>query len=61
MMRKAQGAVEYLFMVAAVLIIVAIVIKYLRDAASAAGSTVSSGVAQLSQELNEQLQSAATE
>ena len=58
MRRKAQGAVEYLFMVAAVLIIVAIVVRYLRGAASTAGGTVSSGVTELSAELSEQLSAA---
>jgi len=58
MRRKAQGALEYLFMVAAVLIIVAIVVKYLRGAASTAGGTVESGVSQLSEELSEQLSEA---
>ena len=57
-MRRAQGAVEYLFMVAAVLIIVAIVVRYLRSAASSAGETISSGVTELSKELSEQLGSA---
>ncbi|WP_042680675.1 class III signal peptide-containing protein [Thermococcus paralvinellae] len=58
MMRKAQGAVEYLFIIAAVLIIVAIVIRFLRGSASTAGSTVESGVGAISSELSEQLQSA---
>ncbi len=57
-MRRAQGAVEYLFMVAAVLIIVAIVVRYLRSSASSGGGAIESGVTELSKELSEQLSSA---
>ena len=38
MKRKAQGAIEYLFMIAAALIIVAVVIRYLKSSGSTAGS-----------------------
>lgn len=37
MKRKAQGAIEYLFMIAAALIIVAVVIRYLRQSGQTAG------------------------
>ena len=53
MKRKAQGAIEYLFMIAAALIIVAIVIRYLRGSSSTAGETINSTKQQLNQSLSE--------
>ena len=58
MRRKAQGAIEYLFMVAAALIIVAIVIRYLRHSAEETGSTISSAQSAINSKLNEELNSA---
>ncbi|WP_048146944.1 class III signal peptide-containing protein [Pyrococcus abyssi] len=45
-MRRAQGAIEYLFMIAAALIIIAVVIKYLRGSAQTAGQQANETVAQ---------------
>ncbi|WP_223208999.1 class III signal peptide-containing protein [Pyrococcus furiosus] len=36
-MRRAQGAIEYLFMIAAALIIIAVIIRYLRETGETAG------------------------
>ncbi|WP_456365285.1 class III signal peptide-containing protein [Thermococcus sp.] len=58
MMRKAQGAIEYLFMIAAALIIVAVVIRYLRGSASSTGQTISSGQSQLNNAVSSELSSA---
>ncbi len=58
MMRKAQGAIEYLFMIAAALIIVAVVIRYLKGSASSTGSTISSGQSQLNNAVSSELSSA---
>ena len=53
MKRKAQGALEYLFMIAAALIIVFVVIRYLSGAGQTAGGAVNQTVQNLTQELNE--------
>ncbi|AEC52343.1 hypothetical protein PNA2_1428 [Pyrococcus sp. NA2] len=45
-MRKAQGAIEYLFMIAAALIIIAVVIKYLRTTGKTAGTQANETVSQ---------------
>jgi len=58
MRRKAQGAIEYLFMVAAALIIVAIVLKYLRISAKETGSTISSAQSAINSKLSQELNSA---
>ena len=58
MMRKAQGAIEYLFMIAAALIIVAVVIRYLKGSASSTGSTISQGQNKLNSAVNSALNSA---
>jgi len=58
MRRKAQGAIEYLFMVAAALIIVAIVIRYLRHSAEQTGKTIQNAEQQINNKLNEELNSA---
>ncbi|ASA77341.1 class III signal peptide-containing protein [Thermococcus sp. 5-4] len=42
MKRKAQGAIEYLFMIAAALIIILIVVRQLRGRTSAATDTINS-------------------
>ncbi|RLF89419.1 class III signal peptide [Thermococci archaeon] len=52
MKRKAQGAIEYLFMIAAALIIVAIVIRYLRSSSGSSGSLVSEKASQIESELS---------
>jgi len=58
MMRKAQGAIEYLFMIAAALIIVAVVIKYLKSSGTSTGKTISSGQSQLNKAVSSELSSA---
>ena len=55
MRRKAQTAVEYLFIIVAALIIVAITLKFLKRGGSGAGEAVESGVSAISSELSEQL------
>ncbi|WP_456367146.1 class III signal peptide-containing protein [Thermococcus sp.] len=58
MKRKAQGAIEYLFMIAAALIIIAIVIKYLRSSGKSTGETIQQGQAELNQKVSQELTSA---
>ncbi len=58
MRRKAQGAIEYLFMVAAALIIVALVLKYLRTSAKATGQMISKAQKTLNSKLSSELDSA---
>jgi len=58
MRRKAQGAIEYLFMVAAALIIIAIVIKYLKSSGKGTGETISSGQSAINSKLSQELNSA---
>jgi len=58
MMRKAQGAIEYLFMIAAALIIVAVVIKYLKSSGKSTGETISQGQEQLNTAVSKELSSA---
>ncbi|AMM53632.1 class III signal peptide-containing protein [Pyrococcus kukulkanii] len=48
-MRRAQGAIEYLFMIAAALIIIAVVIKYLRSTGETAGAQANNTVSQAGQ------------
>ncbi|ASJ17354.1 hypothetical protein A3L04_09870 [Thermococcus chitonophagus] len=48
-MRKAQGAIEYLFMIAAALIIIAVVIRYLRGTGETAGQQANQTVSQAGQ------------
>ncbi|AFK22291.1 class III signal peptide-containing protein [Pyrococcus sp. ST04] len=45
-MRRAQGAIEYLFMIAAALIIIAVVIRYLRSTGETAGQQANTTVSQ---------------
>lgn len=59
MKRKAQGAIEYLFMIAAALIIVAIVIRYLKGTGKSTGSAVSSAAENLTGQVSQELSSAA--
>ena len=58
MKRKAQGAIEYLFMIAAALIIIAIVIRYLKTSGKGTGSAISSGQSAINSKLSEELSSA---
>ncbi|EEB73109.1 class III signal peptide-containing protein [Thermococcus sp. AM4] len=58
MMRKAQGAIEYLFMIAAALIIVAVVIKYLKSSSKSTGQTIQQGQEQLNTAVSKELSSA---
>ncbi|NJE10116.1 class III signal peptide-containing protein [Thermococcus sp. MAR1] len=57
MKRKAQGAIEYLFMIAAALVIILIVVRQLRgkantakDVAEQSGEAASSNLSQMQQE-----------
>ncbi|WP_048148854.1 class III signal peptide-containing protein [Palaeococcus ferrophilus] len=52
MKRKAQGAIEYLFMIAAALIIVAVVIRYLRSTGSAAGGQAEQTVSDIGSQIS---------
>ncbi|HII61434.1 class III signal peptide-containing protein [Pyrococcus horikoshii] len=52
-MRKAQGAIEYLFMIAAALIIIAVVIKYLRGAGQSAGQQANSTISEAGKMISE--------
>jgi uncharacterized protein (UPF0333 family) len=58
MKRKAQGAIEYLFMIAAALIIIAVVIRYLRSSGKSTGETISAGQSAINKKLSEELSSA---
>ncbi|ACS33618.1 class III signal peptide-containing protein [Thermococcus gammatolerans] len=58
MMRKAQGAIEYLFMIAAALIIVAIAIKYLKSSGKSTGETIQQGQQQINNAVNSELSEA---
>ncbi|ASJ06968.1 class III signal peptide-containing protein [Thermococcus pacificus] len=58
MKRKAQGAIEYLFMIAAALIIIAIVIRYLRGAGESTGSTINQGQSAINSKLSQELSEA---
>ena len=58
MKRKAQGAIEYLFMIAAALIIIAIVLKYLKGTGKSTGTTVSSAASELGEGVKEEIESA---
>ncbi len=52
MKRKAQGAIEYLFMIAAALVIVLIVVRQLRGKGQSAEQTASTAESKISQELS---------
>ncbi len=58
MKRKAQGAIEYLFMIAAALIIVAIAIKYLKKSGSSTGETIQEGQQKINNAVNSALSEA---
>ncbi|WP_056933766.1 MULTISPECIES: class III signal peptide-containing protein [Thermococcus] len=58
MRRKAQGAIEYLFMIAAALIIIAIVLRYLRGTGTSTGSAVSSAASELTSQVASALKAA---
>ncbi|WP_258084561.1 MULTISPECIES: class III signal peptide-containing protein [Thermococcus] len=51
MKRKAQGAIEYLFMIAAALIIILIVVRQLQGRTSSATNTINSTANELNQSL----------
>jgi len=55
MKRKAQGAIEYLFMIAAALVIILIVVRQLRGKGSSAQQTASSAEGNISKELSEMM------
>jgi len=57
MKRKAQGAIEYLFMIAAALIIILIVVRQLRGRGSTASSTIQSAEGNISSELSSMMSS----
>ncbi len=52
MKRKAQGAIEYLFMIAAALVIVLIVVRQLRGKGTSAEQTASAAESKISEELS---------
>ena len=56
MKRKAQGALEYLFIIAAVLIIVFLAVRYILQTGSQATNLSNETVQNITQELNETLQ-----
>ena len=55
MKRKAQGAIEYLFMIAAALVIVLIVIRALRNRGNSANQIAANAETNISQTLNQQI------
>jgi len=57
MKRKAQGAIEYLFMIAAALIIVAVVIKYLKSSGSTAGSQANKTIGNIGNQISSAISS----
>ncbi|AIF69156.1 hypothetical protein PAP_03680 [Palaeococcus pacificus DY20341] len=57
MKRKAQGAIEYLFMIAAALIIVAVVIRYLRSTGSSAGTQAEQTVSDIGSQISSAISS----
>ena len=52
MKRKAQGAIEYLFMIAAALVIILIVVRQLRGKGSSAKQTANAAEQNISNELS---------
>jgi len=52
MKRKAQGAIEYLFMIAAALVIILIVVRQLKGRGQTAKSTASEAETSINSELN---------
>ncbi|WP_099210493.1 class III signal peptide-containing protein [Thermococcus henrietii] len=57
MMRKAQGAIEYLFMIAAALVIILIVVRQLRGKGSSASTTANTAESSIGSELNSMMSS----
>ena len=57
MKRKAQGAIEYLFMIAAALVIILIVVRQLRNKGNTAASAGNQAESEISQELSSMLSS----
>ncbi len=57
MKRKAQGAIEYLFMIAAALIIILIVVRQLRGRTKSATNTINGTGTELNSTLNQLNQS----
>lgn len=55
MKRKAQGAIEYLFMIAAALVIILIVVRQLRGRGSSAKSTASTAETSINNTLESML------
>ncbi len=55
MKRKAQGAIEYLFMIAAALVIILIVVRQLRGRGSTASNTASQAEGQINNTLNQMM------
>jgi len=53
MMRKAQGAIEYLFMIAAALVIILIVVRQLRGRGSSASNTANTAEEQINETLQQ--------
>lgn len=54
-MRRAQAAIEYLFMVMVVLMLIAIAIRYLKIASGTAGKSIVDGISTISSMLNEEM------
>ncbi|WP_297535898.1 class III signal peptide-containing protein [Thermococcus sp.] len=59
MKRKAQGAIEYLFMLAAALIIIVVVIRYIRSTGTTAGQQAQQTVKEVGSLVSSQISSAA--
>ncbi|GAB6135572.1 class III signal peptide-containing protein [Thermococcus prieurii] len=57
MMRKAQGAIEYLFMIAAALVIILIVVRQLRGKGSSASNTANKAEKLASEQLSSMMAS----
>ncbi|AEK72422.1 hypothetical protein GQS_02605 [Thermococcus sp. 4557] len=55
MKRKAQGAIEYLFMIAAALVIVLIVWRQLKNRGQSASDIADTAEQQISEELNSEI------
>ncbi|WP_297549678.1 class III signal peptide-containing protein [Thermococcus sp.] len=55
MMRKAQGAIEYLFMIAAALVIILIVVRQLQNRGKTASTTANTAETSINNTLNSML------
>jgi len=58
MKRKAQGAIEYLFMIAAALVIILIVVRQLQNRGNKAGEIAESAEEKIEGNLTEQMENA---